>query len=132
MANVNRLKEKYTNEVIPALIKEYGYKNVNEVPKLEKIVLNMGLGDVKDNSKSFNLAFVTTGFWPAKAANSFIESSINLELEVASPTPILITTFSILGACIIDEYLYLFINEETTSFLYFSCNLFILLLLMLS
>ena len=56
MANVNRLKEKYTTEVIPALIKEYGYKNVNEVPKLEKIVLNMGLGDVKDNSKSFNLA----------------------------------------------------------------------------
>lgn len=56
MATTNRLKEKYTNEVIPALIKEYGYKNVNEVPKLDKIVLNMGLGDVKDNSKSFNLA----------------------------------------------------------------------------
>ena len=52
----NRLKEKYTNEVVPALVKEYGYKNVNEVPKLDKIVLNMGLGDVKDNSKSFNLA----------------------------------------------------------------------------
>ena len=52
----NRLKEKYTNEVVPALVKEYGYTNINEVPKLEKIVLNMGLGDVKDNSKSFNLA----------------------------------------------------------------------------
>ena len=52
----NRLKEKNTKEVVPALIKEYGYKNINEVPKLEKIVLNMGLGDVKDNSKSFNLA----------------------------------------------------------------------------
>ena len=51
-----RLKDKYLNEVVPALIKEYGYKNVNEVPKLDKIVLNMGLGDVKDNSKSFNLA----------------------------------------------------------------------------
>ena len=51
-----RLKDKYINEVVPALIKEYGYKNVNEVPKLDKIVLNMGLGDVKDNSKSFNLA----------------------------------------------------------------------------
>ena len=60
MANVKstgiRLKDKYNNEVIPALIKEFGYKNVNEVPKLDKIVLNMGLGDVKDNSKSFNLA----------------------------------------------------------------------------
>ena len=53
---MNRLKEKYVNEVVPALIKEFGYKNVNEVPKLDKIVLNMGLGDVKDNSKSFNLA----------------------------------------------------------------------------
>ena len=52
----NRLKERYTKDVVPALIKEYGYKNINEVPKLEKIVLNMGLGDVKDNSKSFNLA----------------------------------------------------------------------------
>jgi len=53
---MNRIKEKYLNEVIPALQKEFAYKNVNEVPKLEKIVLNMGLGDVKDNSKSFNLA----------------------------------------------------------------------------
>ena len=52
----NRLKEKYLSEVVPALVKEFGYKNINEVPKLEKIVLNMGLGDVKDNSKSFNLA----------------------------------------------------------------------------
>ena len=51
-----RLKEKYTNEVVPALLKKFGYKNVNEVPKIEKIVLNMGLGDVKDNSKSFNIA----------------------------------------------------------------------------
>ena len=52
----NRLNDKYVKEVVPALVKEYGYKNINEVPKLEKIVLNMGLGDVKDNSKSFNLA----------------------------------------------------------------------------
>ena len=51
-----RLKDKYNNEVVPALLKKFGYKNVNEVPKIEKIVLNMGLGDVKDNSKSFNLA----------------------------------------------------------------------------
>lgn len=51
-----RLKDKYVNEVVPALVKEFGYKNVNEVPKLEKIVLSMGLGDEKDNSKSFNVA----------------------------------------------------------------------------
>lgn len=51
-----RLKDKYINDVIPALIKEFGYKNVNEVPKIEKIVLSMGLGAEKDNSKSFNIA----------------------------------------------------------------------------
>ena len=51
-----RLKDKYLSEVVPALIKEFGYKNVNEVPKIEKIVLSMGLGAEKDNSKSFNIA----------------------------------------------------------------------------
>lgn len=48
----NRLKALYKKEVIPALTKTFGYKNVMEVPKLEKIVLNMRLGDVKDNAKS--------------------------------------------------------------------------------
>ena len=52
----NRILEKYRKEVVPALIKEFGYKNVNEVPKPVKINLNMGLGDVKGNSKSFNIA----------------------------------------------------------------------------
>ena len=52
----NRLKTKYQTEVVPALQKEFGYKNVNQVPKLDRIVLNMGLGDVKDNNKSLNLA----------------------------------------------------------------------------
>ncbi|MBE7075132.1 MAG: 50S ribosomal protein L5 [Clostridiales bacterium] len=51
-----RLSVMYKETVVPALIKEFGYKNVNEVPKLEKIVLNMGLGSVKDNSKSFQVA----------------------------------------------------------------------------
>ena len=51
-----RLKEHYKKNVVPALQEKYGYKNINEIPKIEKIVLNMGLGDVKDNSKSFNLA----------------------------------------------------------------------------
>lgn len=53
---INRLRKLYREEVVPALIKEFGYKNINEVPKLEKITLNMGLGDVKSNSKSFNIA----------------------------------------------------------------------------
>ena len=53
---LNRIQKMYKEEVMPELIKEFGYKNVNEVPKLVKIVLNMGLGDVKSNSKSFNIA----------------------------------------------------------------------------
>lgn len=56
MKEQNQTAKRFKEEVVPALIKEFGYKNVNEVPKLVKIVLNMGLGDVKDNSKSFNTA----------------------------------------------------------------------------
>ncbi len=51
-----RLKTAYTEQIVPQLVKEFGYKNINEVPKLVKIVVNSGLGDVKDNSKSFQLA----------------------------------------------------------------------------
>ncbi|MFR3521194.1 MAG: 50S ribosomal protein L5 [Clostridia bacterium] len=46
-----RLQEKYTNEVIQAMTEKFGYKNVMEVPKLEKIVINMGVGEAKDNQK---------------------------------------------------------------------------------
>ena len=53
---LNRIQALYKTEVVPALLKEFSYKNVNEVPRLEKIVLNMGLGEVKGNSKSFNIA----------------------------------------------------------------------------
>ncbi len=52
----NRIKEAYINTVIPALMKKFNYKNVNQVPKLEKITINSGLGDVKDNAKSVQLA----------------------------------------------------------------------------
>ena len=54
--NSARLREYYKNTIAPALAKEYSYKNVMEIPKLDKIVVCMGLGSVKDNSKSFNLA----------------------------------------------------------------------------
>ncbi|MDD4816032.1 MAG: 50S ribosomal protein L5 [Clostridia bacterium] len=56
MAEKNRLIEMYRTEIVPALMKQFEYKNVNEVPKLVKVTLNMGLGSVKDNSKSFNIA----------------------------------------------------------------------------
>ena len=51
-----RLSVMYKETVVPALKQQFNYSNINEVPKLEKIVLNMGLGEVKDNSKSFNIA----------------------------------------------------------------------------
>ena len=46
------LKEQYEKEVVPALMKKFGYKSIMEVPKLEKIVLNIGLGDTKEDPKS--------------------------------------------------------------------------------
>ena len=51
-----RLYTAYKTEIVPALIKERGYKNINEVPALDKIIVNMRLGDVKDNSKSIQNA----------------------------------------------------------------------------
>ena len=52
----NRLKEHYKSNVAPALSKHFKYGNVNQIPKLEKVVINAGLGDIKDNSKSLQLA----------------------------------------------------------------------------
>jgi large subunit ribosomal protein L5 len=48
---MSRLKEKYQNEVVPALTKEFGYKNVMAVPRIQKIVVNMGLGEATSNAK---------------------------------------------------------------------------------
>ena len=48
---MSRLKEMYYNEIVPAMISKCGYKNVMQVPKLDKIVLNMGVGEAKDNAK---------------------------------------------------------------------------------
>ena len=46
-----RLKELYNDEIVEALIKKFGYKNIMEVPKLDKIVINLGVGEAKDNAK---------------------------------------------------------------------------------
>ena len=50
------LREQYQKEIIPAMMKKFNYKSVMEVPKLEKIVINIGLGDIKDNPKSLENA----------------------------------------------------------------------------
>ena len=51
-----RLKDRYTAEIMPALMEKFSYKNVNQVPKIEKVVINMGMGDVKDNAKALDAA----------------------------------------------------------------------------
>lgn len=52
----NRLKEIYKNEIMDAMTKKFGYKNVMEIPKLEKIVVNMGVGEAKENAKLLDSA----------------------------------------------------------------------------
>ena len=51
-----RIKEKYLAEAVPALQQKFGYKNVMEIPRLEKVIINMGLGDCKDNAKALEVA----------------------------------------------------------------------------
>ncbi|MCH5143186.1 MAG: 50S ribosomal protein L5 [Clostridiales bacterium] len=53
---VSRVQEQYEKEVVPALTAKFGYKNVMQVPKLVKIVVSSGLGDIKDNAKSIQMA----------------------------------------------------------------------------
>ncbi|MEF9988005.1 MAG: 50S ribosomal protein L5, partial [Christensenella sp.] len=51
-----RLKDTYTAEIIPAMMQKFEYKNINQVPKLEKVIINMGLGEAKDNPKALDSA----------------------------------------------------------------------------
>ncbi|MDO4317258.1 MAG: 50S ribosomal protein L5 [Lachnospiraceae bacterium] len=53
---MTRLKETYLNEISAAMQKKFGYKNVMEIPKLDKIVINMGVGEAKDNAKALESA----------------------------------------------------------------------------
>ena len=53
---ISRLQEKYNKEVVPAMMEKFGYKNIMQVPKLEKIVINMGVGEAKENAKNLESA----------------------------------------------------------------------------
>ena len=53
---MSRLKEQYQNEIVDAMIKKFGYKNIMEVPKLDKVVINMGVGEAKENAKVLDSA----------------------------------------------------------------------------
>ena len=73
---MSRLKEQYKNEIVPELTKKFGYKNVMQVPNLDKIVVNMGVGEAKENAKVLESAMndmaIITGQKPVqtKAKNS--------------------------------------------------------------
>ena len=54
-AAANRVKVQYDTEVVPYLMKKFGYKTIMQVPKIDKIVINTGLGDIKDNQKSMQM-----------------------------------------------------------------------------
>jgi large subunit ribosomal protein L5 len=49
---LNRLKEMYYSEIVPAMMSKFGYKNIMQVPNIEKVVINMGVGEAKDNAKT--------------------------------------------------------------------------------
>ena len=53
---MNRLKEKFTKEITPALVSKFNYESVMQVPKIDKIVINMGIGDAVSNSKALDNA----------------------------------------------------------------------------
>ncbi len=53
---MSRLRETYDKEIVPAMTKKFGYKNIMEVPKLDKIVINMGVGEAKENAKALESA----------------------------------------------------------------------------
>ena len=86
------LKEQYQKEVIPAMMKKFNYKSIMEVPKLEKVVINIGLGDIKDNPKSLENAIndvkIITGQTPIitkakKAIAAFkIREGVNMGCKV--------------------------------------------------
>ncbi|WP_024621769.1 50S ribosomal protein L5 [Metaclostridioides mangenotii] len=86
----SRLQEKYNKEVAPALMEKFGYKNVMEIPKLDKIVLNMGIGDARENPKGLEKAVeelqLITGQKPVitKARKSVANFKLREEMPIGS------------------------------------------------
>ena len=89
---MSRLNDKYISEVAPAMQQKFGYKNVNEIPSLVKIVINMGLGDLKDDAKKFDAAVqelaIITGQAPVvtkakkSVANFKVREGMNIGAKV--------------------------------------------------
>jgi len=89
---LNRFREYYENEVVPAMMKKFEYKNKMAVPKLEKIVVNMGLGEAKDNAKVIETASgdmaIVTGQKPitTKAKHSIANFKLREGMSIGCKT----------------------------------------------
>jgi len=89
---LSRLKEQYKNEIVDNMVKKFGYKNIMEVPKLEKIVVNMGVGEAKENAKLLEAAIkdmeTVTGqkAVPTKAKNSIANFKIREGMAIGCKT----------------------------------------------
>ena len=75
---MSRLKETYQNEIVDAMIKKFGYKNIMEVPKLDKVVINMGVGEAKENAKILESAM--KDMEAIEKMYEFVDRLINLAL----------------------------------------------------
>ena len=90
---MSRLKETYQNEIVDAMMKKFGYKNIMEVPKLDKVVVNMGVGEAKENAKILDAAMkdmeTITGqkAVPTRAKNSIA----NFKLREGMPVGAMVT-----------------------------------------
>ena len=84
---MSRLKEQYMNEIVDAMIKKFGYKNRMQVPKLDKIVVNMGIGEAKENAKILEAAMsdmeLITGQKPIKTISK--KSIANFKIREGMP-----------------------------------------------
>ena len=101
--NVSRVKAMYDKEVVPYLMKKFGYKSVMQVPRMEKIVINTGLGDIKDNQKSMQITEgeikLITGQKPVYCKAT--KSVANFKLREGMPIGIKVT---LRGARMYDFY----------------------------
>ena len=90
--NIPRMKEKYKESVVPALMKRFSYKNIMEIPKIEKVIVNVGCGDCRDNQKMLEAVIndisIITGQKPVvtkakkSVANFKLRQGMNIGVKV--------------------------------------------------
>ncbi len=84
---MSRLKEQYKNEIIDAMIKKFGYKNIMEIPKLDKVVVNMGVGEAKENAKDLRGSYERYGNYHRSESSYYKskESIANFKIREGMP-----------------------------------------------